>query len=108
MNFTEYQTKARSTAIYPETHTIIYPALGLAGEVGEVCEKIKKAIRDDGGVFTEDRRNELTKELGDVLWYFAALCTDLGVSMEFVAAANIVKLIDRVSRDKIHGEGDNR
>jgi hypothetical protein len=48
MDFTEYQNKARQTAIYPDKGSnIYYPTLGLAGETGEVCEKIKKAMRDD-------------------------------------------------------------
>ena len=63
MTFNDYQALAKTTAIYPEHAKITYPALGLAGEVGEVCEKIKKHIRD-GKILDKE---ELKKELGDVL-----------------------------------------
>ena len=61
---------------------IIYPALGLAGETGEVAEKIKKTIRDNKGVFDDTRKTEIAKELGDVMWYAANLAADLGISLD--------------------------
>lgn len=111
LNFDEYQHLANKTALYPGRNgeTIApYPALGLAGEAGEVCEEIKKAIRDDGGVVTAERRARLEKELGDILWYVAALCTELDLKMSDVAHANIAKLADRKARGVIHGEGSQR
>ena len=83
MNFTEYQNLALSTAIYPMMYKKVYPALGLCGEAGEVAEKIKKVIRDgvDYG-YEEEFKAELTKELGDVLWYVAALASDLDISLD--------------------------
>ena len=110
-SFDEYQTLASRTAMYPgrEDDTVApYPALGLAGEAGEVCEHIKKAIRDDGGIVSEERRRKLRKEIGDVLWYVAALSSELGLQMSDVARANIEKLADRHERGVLSGEGDER
>ena len=109
MNFTEYQNLALSTAIYPKKYETIYPALGLCGEAGEVAEKIKKSIRDgiDYG-YEEEFKADLTKELGDVLWYVAALASDLDISLDDVAKKNVQKLASRKKRNKIGGSGDNR
>ena len=109
MNFTEYQELAKSTAVYPIGYKKVYPALGLCGEAGEVAEKIKKSIRD-GLDFHEEKqfKEDLTKELGDVLWYVAALANDLDISLNDVAEGNIEKLASRKKRNKIGGSGDNR
>ena len=104
MNFDEYQELAKTTAIYPENAKIFYPCLGLAGEVGEICEKIKKHVRD-GRVLDKD---DLTKELGDVLWYLSALSTDVGITLEDVAVTNYNKLKSRQERNVLQGSGDNR
>ena len=70
MNFDEYQKKSRKTAIYPDLDkNFVYPTLGLIGEAGEIAEKIKKVFRDENGRMTDEKRKELEKELGDVLWY---------------------------------------
>ena len=103
MRFNEYQEEASKTAIYPEQYKIVYPALGLAGEAGEVAEKVKKHIRD--GVLNVD---DLKKELGDVLWYLAAIASDLGLNLDDVAEANLQKLRSRQARGVISGNGDNR
>jgi len=109
MNFNEYQEKARVTAIYPNlNNNFIYPTLGLVGEAGEVAEKIKKVIRDNEGIVTEEKKEEIKKELGDVLWYLANLSKELNLTLEEVAEANLVKLYSRLERDKVHGDGDNR
>lgn len=109
MNFDEYQKKSRKTAIYPDKdRNFIYPTLGLMGESGEIAEKIKKVIRDKGGKIDEETRTELIKELGDVLWYLANLSTELGISLDKIAVTNIEKLLSRMQRDKLHGDGDNR
>jgi NTP pyrophosphatase (non-canonical NTP hydrolase) len=109
MDFKEYDDAAEVTAVYPnQGDNPIYPTLGLVGEAGEIAEKVKKMIRDDGGVLTEERRQTLIKELGDVLWYLSALSREIGTSLEKVAEANIKKLHSRMDRDKIHGEGDER
>jgi NTP pyrophosphatase (non-canonical NTP hydrolase) len=103
MTFDDYQSAARKTAIYPEQHKVVYPALGLAGEAGEVAEKVKKWIRD--GVLDPDA---VKKELGDVLWYLAALAGDLNLSLSDVAEANVRKLESRQARGVLGGSGDNR
>ena len=109
MDFNTYQKTIRKTAIYPhQGDNLAYPALGLTGEAGEVADKVKKLIRDAGGVLSGDRREEMIKELGDVLWYLAALATELKVDLDEVAQKNITKVIDRKSRGVTSGEGDNR
>lgn len=109
MTFNEYQELAWGTAIYPNRgNNLYYPALGLAGETGEVCEKIKKLMRDKGGIADEAFKEMLKKELGDVWWYLAAISSELGLSLDDVARTNIDKLQSRQKRDKLHGDGDNR
>ena len=109
MNFSDYQTKSRETAKYPSIgHGVIYPTLGLTNEAGEVAGKIKKVFRDKDGVIGEAEREALQAELGDVLWYLAQICTELDISLEEVAEANLAKLLDRQARGKIKGDGDNR
>lgn len=110
MTFSEYQAGAATTAVYPGrgTGNWIYPALGLAGESGEICEKIKKCIRDDDGKMSDERRALLAKELGDVLWYVATMCSELNLSMEDVAKGNLSKLAARKEAGTIHGSGDLR
>ncbi len=113
MTFDEYQTKSRKTAIYPrivpgDGPNLIYPTLGLSGEAGEVAEKVKKIIRDDGGMVTDLKKEEITKELGDVLWYVAQIATELGLSLDKIADTNIEKLYSRLERNQIQGSGDNR
>lgn len=106
--FQQYQSLASQTAIYPNRgNNLYYPALGL-GEVGEIQNQIKKVYRDDGGILTEDRKKEIFKECGDVLWYLSALCDECGFSLQEVAQANIEKLLSRQSRDVLQGSGDNR
>jgi NTP pyrophosphatase (non-canonical NTP hydrolase) len=109
MTFEEYQKKSRETAIYPQAgNNFIYPTLGLAGESGEVAEKIKKVLRDDNNIVSSEKKEELKKELGDVLWYLTQISTELGLSMEEVAAFNIEKLQSRKQRNILGGSGDNR
>ncbi len=110
MNFSDYQTKATKTALYPRVdgHGWMYPALGLANEAGEVTGKLKKVIRDNDGVINEERRNDISKELGDVLWYIAQLATELDIKLDDVAEANIAKLASRQERGTLGGDGDNR
>ncbi|MHB8651986.1 MAG: nucleoside triphosphate pyrophosphohydrolase family protein [Minisyncoccota bacterium] len=109
MNFNEYQQKCGETATYPEVgKNFVYPTLGLAGEAGEVAEKIKKVIRDDAGVMSDEKREEIKKELGDVLWYVAQLSTELGLELGNVAQGNLDKLASRKERGVLYGGGDNR
>ena len=109
MNFKTYQKKARVTAQYPNLGSNnIYPTLGLVGEAGEVAEKVKKVIRDKNGIFDEDSKKSIKKELGDVLWYLSNLCNEFGFSLDDVALQNIEKLRLRSARGKISGSGDDR
>ena len=104
MNFEMYQLLTEKTAIYPEDEAITYLTLGVAGEAGEIAEKVKKWKREDDPTYIED----IEKEIGDVLWYLARLSDELDLSFEDIAVQNIDKLADRQDRNKIKGEGDNR
>lgn len=108
MNLSFYQEQAITTAVYPEEAAVVYPAMGLAGEAGEVLNKIKKVYRDKGGVLDDATKQEIAKELGDVLWYVAVLARDLDQNLEDTAKDNLRKLQDRMRRGVIGGEGDNR
>lgn len=109
MDFKTYQKDSRQTAKYPNAGSnFVYPTLGLVGEAGEVAEKIKKVLRDADGVVSEEKRQEIKKELGDVLWYVAQVATELDLSLEDVAEANMEKLLSRLERGVLSGSGDNR
>ena len=109
MELNEYQRESRKTALYPKVGSNpIYPTLGLVGEAGEVADKVRKLIRDRGGVVDERFTEDVALELGDVLWYVAQLATELGLSLEQVASANLSKLKSRSQRGTLQGEGDHR
>lgn len=109
MNFNEYQKLASTTAVYPKIgNNIYYPALGLAGEAGEVADKISKVMRDTNDIVTDEMRISLEKELGDVLWFLSQLATELDLSLDEIAENNIRKLKSRKERNKLHGSGDDR
>ena len=118
MNINEYQLQAHSFADYTMPFVVgdkdnirvdyCYPIMGLSEEAGEVSGKFAKAIRDCDGVVDEERRNAIIKELGDVCWFVAELCTLINVSMEEVMQKNIDKLTSRKERNVIHGSGDDR
>lgn len=108
MTFSEYQEQSQKTAIYPNKgNNLYYPALGL-GEVGEIQNQIKKVYRDDDGILTETRKEDIFKECGDVLWYLAALCNECGFTLEQVAKYNLEKLQKRQEKGTLQGSGDNR
>jgi NTP pyrophosphatase (non-canonical NTP hydrolase) len=107
--FSDYQRESRKTWNLVQTdHPIVYPTLGLVNEAGEVAGKVKKIFRDKGGTISDEDREALMLELGDVLWYLAQICTELGITLDDVAEANIEKLRSRFERGAIHGEGDHR
>jgi NTP pyrophosphatase (non-canonical NTP hydrolase) len=112
MNFKEYQDSALELALVSETvngiPAWIYFALGMSGETGEVSEKIKKTLRDENAILTDEKKREILKEIGDVIWYAAALSRELGFSLEEAAQANLDKLISRRERGVLRGSGDNR
>ncbi len=109
MDLNEYQTAAAKTAGYPSIGaSFVYPALGLAGEAGEVVEKVKKIFRNYNGVITDEYRDLIKKELGDVLWYIALLSQEFGFTLNDVAEENLKKLASRQERGVVNSEGDNR
>lgn len=120
MNFNEYQKAAKKTAVYPKDQGIVYCSMGLAGEAGEILNKVKKELRGDYDAvlvrydmnkkepFLSPAGEKVADELGDVLWYLALLADELGVSLGDIAHRNIAKLKDRAERNQIKGSGDNR
>ena len=113
MNFNEYQEKAATTDLFQPSGNLgevgfVEKVLGLAGEAGEVTDKVKKVLRDKEGVFSEEDKLGVAKELGDVLWYLANISRYLGIPLDEIAKMNLAKLEDRANRGKIHGAGDER
>lgn len=118
----EYQKEAHTFAIYPHpicyedfggqmvTHELdyTYPVMGLVEEAGEVAGKFAKAVRDDSGHISDDRKTAIKKELGDVCWFVAELSTLMGFDLEDVMKSNIDKLTSRKNRNVISGSGDDR
>lgn len=102
--FNEYFDFVKSMKVYPEKHAIVYPALGMVGEAGEISEKVKKWLRGD----RELDHDGLLKELGDPLWYITSLADDLGFTLQDVIDANVDKLTSRKERGVLKGSGDNR
>jgi len=126
LDLKEYQEFCKTTAIYPDVYVLnktpglgiekeefikasyIYPVLGLGGEGGEILNKVQKFIRDQGGNMSEADVESIKKELGDVLWYVATICTEVGTTLEDVLEANVKKLSNRDERGVLGGSGDNR
>jgi len=111
MSLEDYQNLALESAVYPGQRSftgLCYLGLKLNGEAGEVAEKIGKAWRDNEGSLSGEEREALVLELGDVLWYLAALSKELGWSLEAVARTNLEKLAKRASTGTIGGSGDYR
>lgn len=115
MTLNDFQKQALTTEIMDRNSNInaTEPAfmakiLGLVGESGEVAEKFKKIIRDKNGELDQDDKQEIIKELGDVLWYTAVIADYLGVDFEDVAQTNLQKLSSRKARGVSKGSGDNR
>lgn len=107
--FKEYEDVAKITATYsPIGASYVYPVLGLAGEAGEVANKVKKVFRDNNGILSEDVRLSILEEVGDCAWYLAQISRELGSSLEKVCLQNNKKLLDRLSRGAIKGQGDKR
>lgn len=108
MNLSDYQKLAYRTAIFPKDIAILYCALKLNGEAGEVAEKIGKLYRDHNGIQSIDFKRAMCLELGDVLWYVSALSVELGINLEDVAEANLDKLAARLEKGTLKGSGDDR
>lgn len=110
MTFDEYQKRALTTAPAdddPLMAKTIY-AMGISGEAGEVIEKWKKIVAYKGGVISPEDLAELSKEIGDVLWYLALFSNRLGLKLDDIARENNEKLASRKARNVIKGQGDNR
>jgi len=109
MNLNDYQKAAlRTAAPKDKVNEIFHLVLGLTGEAGEIAEKAKKIVRDKNSDFSQLDTDDLTKELGDVLWYVAVLADHFAIPLDDVASKNIAKLADRQKRGLIGGSGDNR
>lgn len=109
LTFSEYQARTAETALYPGVnHNPIYPTLGLAGETGEIAEKVKKVLRDNNGHFDQTAIAAIKQELGDVLWYVARLAAELKLDLGDIAADNLAKTASRQQRGMIGGSGDER
>jgi NTP pyrophosphatase (non-canonical NTP hydrolase) len=109
MDFNSYQTSALATAVYPnQGANFVYPALGLVGEAGEVADKLKKVIRDNDGILTDEVRDKVAGEIGDTLWYVAIIAYEMDYTLEDIAKMNLAKLASRAERGVISGSGDNR
>lgn len=87
---------------------IFYATTGLAGEAGEVCNKVKKILRDNRGVLNAETKQKLLGELGGVAWYLVALSEEIGFKIEEVLEYNLSQILDRLERNTIKGEGDDR
>ena len=109
LNFKEYQTEAQKTVTYPNVgDNYVFPTLGLTGEAGEIANKVKKIERDHAGIVTDEVRESIAAELGDLLWYLAALSTELGLDLEAIAKENLEKLASRQQHGTLRGVGDGR
>ena len=102
--FDYYQGEVNKLMLTTGNKRLMENTLGLVGETGEVAEKIKKHIRDGNSLDTAD----MTKELGDALFYLAGLAGHLGIRFSSVASTNLTKLYDRKKRGVLQGSGDNR
>lgn len=109
LEFYEYQRRSRRTAVYPNKgNNLAYTVLGLASEAGEVAGKLKKVIRDSNNVISDECKHQFSMELGDVLWYLSATASELGLSLQDIAEANLEKLRSRQERTVLQGSGDER
>lgn len=87
---------------------LTYLTMSLNGEAGEVAEKVKRVYRGDEDAQKFEYRDEIIKELGDVLWNVANIADVLGVSLGLVARRSLEKMESRKNRGKLKGSGDNR
>lgn len=111
MSLDEYQIQSKETAVYVgkgEWMGLAYCILGLTGEAGEVANDVKKMNRDDRTTRKPERVERVMDELGDLLWYFVATCTELGVSAQTIMEMNREKLKSRQTRGVLHGDGSKR
>lgn len=109
MLLSEYLVFALRTAVYPNLgKNWQYPTISLAGEVGELLNKLKKTLRDDNGLITNKKRDECLDELGDIAWYFVMLCYELHIDPDSILEINVKKLRKRMQDNTIHDNGGPR
>lgn len=111
MEFNEYQIKSREHAFYPNQNTpeaFKYLIYGITGEAGELAEHFKHALRDDEDTLTVERKEKIEKELADVLWYLANICSELNLDFDEIPKISLKKIDERVKRGTLVGEGDSR
>ena len=115
MEMDKYQEATTETAVYrttsaitPDTALLAYVVMGLVGEAGEVANKVKKIIRDNDGVITDEKKHELIDELGDVFWYLAQCAEKLDTDLSTIATQNLNKLAERKKKNTLQGSGDGR
>ena len=106
MDLKTYQAEALKTAIYPKENAVAYAVLGIVGEAGEIANKVKKILRGDKNV--AELKEQTIAEIGDVMWYLAALAHELDTDLSTIASDNIKKLHSRYERGLIKGAGDQR
>lgn len=111
MQFDEYQKLAARTANFEgkqKEFSLMYLGLGVTSEAGEIADKIKKIMRNENGVISDERRDALLSEVGDTLWYLSQIARLLETPFSEVAEKNIEKLADRAARGVIRSDGDTR
>ena len=112
MKFDDYQEAIEEFDFYEPKGLndvgFIEKVLGLTGEAGETADKVKKVLRDKNGQISAEDKQEIAKELGDVIWYVASIARYLELPFSEVAKMNVEKLTSRKNRNKLHGAGDNR
>lgn len=109
MDLVDFLKFAQTTAVYPKIgNNWQYTMIGLTGEVGKLANLLKKAIRDDGGVISNERKEKCISELSDIGWYFVMLCYELGINPNAVLEYGVNKLTNRVKTNTIHDTGDRK
>lgn len=108
MKANDFQLWTERTASYPKDLALLYTTIGLSNEAGEVLGVVKKMMRDDNNILTEEKRKKLLDETADCMWYIARICTEMHVTLEELFDLNTIKLEDRLKRGVIQGSGDNR
>lgn len=106
--FGDYDNWRWTFDVARDSKDLVYPALGVNGEAGELAEKVKKMIRDNGGQLDDKTRRLILLECGDVLWYLSQMAHRLGANLRQVAEMNVEKLRSRQERGVLRGSGDER
>ena len=114
MDFKNYIKKALEVKLYEGTYispkfaNIVHLSLGLSGETGELCEKVKKAIRDKNCELSEKDYLLIKKEMCDILFYWVALCDEFEMDIDGILELSLEKIQDRINRNVLQGSGDER